>query len=75
MRAIVLPTIHEPLTIQDVPSPKLQSGEAKVQLSAAAWNKRDHWISKVSIQGSKHPPFLALMAVGLSWSVQIHQNG
>ena len=65
MRAIVLPTIHEPLTIQDIPSPKLQSGEARVQLSAAAWNKRDHWISKGQYPGIETPAILGSDGCGI----------
>jgi zinc-binding alcohol dehydrogenase/oxidoreductase len=65
MRAVVLPTIHESLTIQDVPAPQLQSGEARVQLSAAAWNKRDHWISKGKYPGIQTPAILGSDGCGI----------
>ena len=63
MRAVVLPAVNEPLTVQEVPSPVLKTGEAKINLSAAGWNKRDHWISKGKYPVSKRQPCLGLMGV------------
>ena len=65
MRAVVLPTVHNALTIQDLPSPQLQSGEAKVQLSASAWNKRDHWITKGKYPGIQTPAILGSDGCGI----------
>ena len=65
MRAIVLPTIHEPLTVQEVSSPVLNKGEAKVQISAATWNKRDHWISKGKYPGIQTPAVLGSDGCGV----------
>ena len=43
MRAVILPTVNQSLTGK-VPSPVLKAGQARI--SAAGWNKRDHWITK-----------------------------
>lgn len=65
MRAVILPNVHESLTIQDVPSPQLKSGEAKVQVYAAAWNKRDHWITKGKYPGIQTPAILGSDGCGI----------
>ena len=65
MRAVVLPNVNEPLTLQDVPSPVLNTGEAKVSISAAAWNKRDHWISKGKYPGIQAPTILGSDGCGV----------
>lgn len=65
MRAVVLPNVNESLTIQDIPSPVLQGDEAKVTLSAAAWNKRDHWISKGKYPGIQTPAVLGSDGCGV----------
>ena len=65
MRAVVLPKVNEPLTLQDVPSPILNTGEARVRISAAAWNKRDHWISKGKYPGVQTPAILGSDGCGV----------
>ena len=65
MRAVVLHTVNEPLTIQDLPSPSLKPGEAKVQLSTAAWNKRDYWITKGKYPGIQTPAILGSDGCGI----------
>ena len=65
MRAVVLPSVNESLTIQDLPSPKLNSGEAKVSIHSAAWNKRDHWITKGKYPGIQTPAVLGSDGCGL----------
>ena len=65
MRAVVLPAINKDLTIQTIDSPVLKSGEAKIRLKAAAWNKRDHWISKGKYPGIQTPAILGSDGCGI----------
>lgn len=58
MRAVVLPTVHSPLIVEEVSSPEPRIGEAKVRVHAAAWNKRDHWITKGKYPGIQTPAVL-----------------
>ena len=46
MLAFVLETTNKPPQLREVDSPILQTGQAKVRLHAAAWNRRDFWISR-----------------------------
>jgi len=58
MRAVVLSAVHAPLSLEELPSPVPKMGEAKVKLKAAAWNKRDHWITKGKYPGVRTPSVL-----------------
>ena len=46
MKAAILHTLHEPLDIQEVEQPRVESGEVIVNLKAASLNHRDVWIQK-----------------------------
>ena len=65
MRAVVLPTVNESLNVEDFPTPILQSGEAHINISAAAWNKRDHWISKGKYPAIQTPVVLGSDGCGV----------
>ena len=55
MKALVLEGIDGSLIIKDVPKPVLKTGEALVKIKAAAFNRRDYWISKGKYAGLKFP--------------------
>ena len=46
MKALVLNALHQPLDFTDVPDPVAGPGEALVRLRAAAFNRRDWWITQ-----------------------------
>ncbi len=46
MKALVLNRLHEPMDFQDVDNPLPAPGEALVRLHAAAFNRRDWWITQ-----------------------------
>jgi zinc-binding alcohol dehydrogenase/oxidoreductase len=45
LKAAVLAAVGGPLQIEERPDPSRKKGEALVSLRAAAFNRRDHWIS------------------------------
>jgi NADPH:quinone reductase-like Zn-dependent oxidoreductase len=55
MQATRLDAIHEPLRIQDVPTPEPGPGEVRVRLHAAALNHRDVWVQQGKYPGMKLP--------------------
>ena len=65
MKAIVLEGINESLIIKDVPKPVLKTGEALVKIKAAAFNRRDYWISKGQYAGLKFPIILGSDGAGI----------
>jgi NADPH:quinone reductase-like Zn-dependent oxidoreductase len=65
MKALVLEDIHEPLKIKEVTKPILKAGEALVQIKAAAFNRRDYWISKGKYAGLKFPIILGSDGAGI----------
>ena len=65
MKALVLEGIHEPLKIKEVLKPVLNTGEALVQIKAAAFNRRDYWISQGKYAGLKFPIILGSDGAGI----------
>ena len=65
MKALVLTTIHEPLTVQEWPKPQAKPGYAIVQIVYAAINHRDVWIRKGQYAGIKVPIILGSDGAGL----------
>lgn len=65
MRALVLNGIDQPLTLQEVPKPVLQEGEALVKIKAAAFNRRDFWIQRGKYAGLKFPIILGSDGAGI----------
>ena len=63
MRAVILPTVNEPLTVQEVPSPVLKTGEAKNQPQPPVGTNAIIGYPKESIPVSKRQPYLGLMDV------------
>ena len=55
MKALVLTDKNKALTLQDVPDPHAEAGEAIVRVQAAALNHRDVWIQKGQYAGLKYP--------------------
>lgn len=55
MDALVLTGIGEELAIQQIAIPTLEGGDALVKIEAAAFNRRDWWISKGQYAGLKFP--------------------
>ena len=58
MKALVLDAANQPLQLRDVPDLTPGSGEAVIQLKAAALNHRDLWIQKGQYAGLKFPIIL-----------------
>ena len=65
MKALVLEGVHEPLKIKEVPQPVLKVGEALVKIKAAAFNRRDYWISQGKYAGLKFPIILGSDGAGI----------
>ncbi len=65
MKALVLEGVHQSLVIKEVPKPILKSGEALVKIKAAAFNRRDYWISQGEYAGLKFPIILGSDGSGI----------
>lgn len=65
MKAIVLEAADQPLAYKDVEKPKVQPGEALVQVKAAALNRRDYWITVGKYAGIKYPTILGSDGAGI----------
>jgi len=65
MKSVVLPAVNQSMTIVDSEPAVLNSGEARIQLYACAWNKRDHWITQGKYPGIKTPAVLGSDGCGL----------
>ena len=65
MRSVVLTAVNEPLTLSNTDTALLQSGEARIQLHASAWNKRDHWIAQGKYPDIKTPAVLGSDGCGV----------
>ncbi|MDA9554957.1 zinc-binding dehydrogenase [Pelobium sp.] len=65
MKALVLKGIDQPLLVEEVEKPILQAGEALVKIKAAAFNRRDFWISKGRYAGLKFPITLGSDGAGI----------
>lgn len=65
MRAIVLESLNQPLTVKDVSIPEPAPHEAIVQLKAAAFNHRDLWIQKGQYAGIRFPVILGADGSGI----------
>ncbi len=65
MRTAILEGIKQPLQIQESPSPKPQNGEARIGIQAAAWNKRDYWITQGKYPGIQTPAVLGSDGAGI----------
>lgn len=64
MQALVFNGINQPLDYQTVSDPSPSKGQVVVQLSAAALNHRDVWISKGQYAGIKFPTILGSDGAG-----------
>jgi zinc-binding alcohol dehydrogenase/oxidoreductase len=65
MKALVLEDVHQPLQIKEVTKPVLKAGEALVNIKAAAFNRRDYWISLGKYAGLKFPIILGSDGAGI----------
>jgi zinc-binding alcohol dehydrogenase/oxidoreductase len=65
MKAIVLEAADKPLTLKEVDTPQLQSGEVLVKIKAAALNRRDYWITIGKYAGIKYPSILGSDGAGV----------
>jgi zinc-binding alcohol dehydrogenase/oxidoreductase len=64
MQAIQLQAAHQPVSLQEVPTPRPQPGEVLVKLHAAALNHRDVWIQKGQYGGMRLPSILGADGAG-----------
>ena len=69
MHALILHTLGEPLQIQDQTLPELKAGFARVQVAAAALNRRDFWITQGQYPGIVTPIILGSDGCGTVQSV------
>jgi zinc-binding alcohol dehydrogenase/oxidoreductase len=65
MQALVLEGINQKFQLKEVDKPILKSGEALVKIKAAAFNRRDYWITKGQYAGLKFPIILGSDGCGL----------
>lgn len=65
MQALVFNGINQPLDYQTVSDPSPSKGQVVVQLSAAALNHRDVWITKGQYAGIKFPTILGSDGAGM----------
>lgn len=65
MQALVFNGINQPLDYQTVSKPISSKGQVEVQLSAAALNHRDVWITKGQYAGIKFPTILGSDGAGI----------
>lgn len=69
MHALTLEEIGQPFEIQPQVLPQLASGQARVQISAAALNRRDFWITQGQYPGIVTPIILGSDGCGVVESV------
>ncbi|MBC7654890.1 MAG: zinc-binding dehydrogenase [Oligoflexus sp.] len=65
MKAAVLEGINQKFILKEVSKPQLKSGEALIQVKAAALNHRDNWITKGKYAGLKFPIILGSDGSGI----------
>src|SRR6476659_4213027 len=58
MKEVVLEGINQKFQLKKVDKPILKNGEVLVKIKAAAFNRRDYWISKGQYAGLKFPIIL-----------------
>jgi zinc-binding alcohol dehydrogenase/oxidoreductase len=66
MKALVLNEVKKPLVLQETPSPKAGEDQAIVRLKAAAFNRRDYWITQGLYPGIKCPVILGSDGAGIT---------
>jgi zinc-binding alcohol dehydrogenase/oxidoreductase len=64
MQAIQLQSVHQSVSLHEVPTPSPQSGQVLVKLYAAALNHRDVWIQKGQYGGMRLPSILGADGAG-----------
>lgn len=65
MRAAILQSVNNPISVGQVPDPVSAEGEVTVHIRHAALNHRDVWISKGQYAGIKTPVVLGSDACGI----------
>ncbi|MEO5909809.1 MAG: zinc-binding dehydrogenase [Pelobium sp.] len=65
MQALVLNGVDQPFQLKEVPKPVLKIGEVLVKIKAAAFNRRDYWITKGQYAGLKFPIILGSDGSGI----------
>lgn len=55
MRAVILPAIHTNTEMVSKPLPVPKENDSLIQMHAAAWNRRDYWITKGKYPGIVTP--------------------
>ncbi|MCS7027657.1 MAG: zinc-binding dehydrogenase [Bacteroidia bacterium] len=65
MKAAVLRGVHQPVQIEEVPIPEIQSHEVLIEVKSAALNHRDVWIQKGQYAGLKFPIILGSDGAGI----------
>lgn len=65
MKAIVLESLNQPLTVKEVAIPEPAPHEVVVRIKAAAFNHRDLWIQKGQYAGIRFPIILGADGAGI----------
>jgi NADPH:quinone reductase-like Zn-dependent oxidoreductase len=65
MKAVVLEGLNQKLAVKEVATPEIDSHEALVKISAAAYNHRDLWIQKGQYAGIRYPIILGSDGCGM----------
>lgn len=65
MKAVVLEELNQKLVVKEVATPEIESHEALVKVSAAAFNHRDLWIQKGQYAGIRYPIILGSDGCGV----------
>ncbi|MCS7076940.1 MAG: zinc-binding dehydrogenase [Bacteroidia bacterium] len=68
MKAAILKGVHQPIMIEEVPTPEIKEDEVLIEIKSAALNHRDLWIQKGQYAGLKFPIILGSDGAGV-----IHQ--
>jgi len=64
MKALVLNEVKQPLVMQERPAPKAGNNQVIVKLKAAAFNRRDYWITQGLYPGIRCPVILGSDGAG-----------
>jgi len=65
MKAVILEGLNQKLVVKEVATPEIDSHEALVKISAAAYNHRDLWIQKGQYAGIRYPIILGSDGCGV----------
>ncbi len=74
MQALVLSGIKQPLQLEEVPDPTIGPDQVRVALAAAAFNRRDFWISLGMYPGLSFPTILGSDGCGTAEGQEVIIN-